>query len=440
MADCLVRSYNNACFILNRDSHSALFFEGTLAKWAPLLLKNPRLRLPETEMKAFEKESREGAIQDFHAMKTAIRHLLGGRATNQEPAPQFNNLSANRALAQYAIKHWNITTTSLELTNHCNLRCKTCYLEDHDKTGLHKEEYLNIARQLIGVGVIFILFTGGEVFTRPDIMELMEGYDEFGFMLELKTNGILLRQDQIEQLSQLHLLNVQVSLYEVPGYWTSITQSNYNFKRVSKNLESMIELEIPVSVAVLVGQHNIDHLEHFHISLSKLGVKEIFYSPYITPNRMIVGEEIKYRLSYENLKEKFLPFLREVNALTPPEKYRCSGNANQPACYAGRDQIAIGTDGEVYPCLDLRQSWGNLQSTPLVTILKNRKRILKPYRLQEIERCRACNIRDYCDSCIGVAIQENGDFRIPSQHKCDVNRFYYTYGKEGYHDAHVSSA
>ena len=86
--------------------------------------------------------------------------------------------------------------------------------------------------------------------------------------------------------------------------------------------------------------------------------------------------------------------------------------------------MAITPTGEVFPCLDLLVSLGNIKKEPLQSIVSKRKDFLMGFDPKKILKCVSCSIRDYCDSCIGAAILENGDYRVPFSHKCDVSHLY----------------
>ena len=64
---------------------------------------------------------------------------------------------------------------TFELTPLCNMNCKMCYIRK-DKTEIEEElltveEWLNIAEQAKKQGLLFLLLTGGEPFTRKDFKE-----------------------------------------------------------------------------------------------------------------------------------------------------------------------------------------------------------------------------------------------------------------------------
>ena len=67
---------------------------------------------------------------------------------------------------------------SLEVTRRCPLECQHCYnnlamgdLPARNRE-LTKEEYFAILGELADMGVIWLLFTGGEIFARKDFLEI----------------------------------------------------------------------------------------------------------------------------------------------------------------------------------------------------------------------------------------------------------------------------
>ncbi|MFC1700604.1 radical SAM protein [Patescibacteria group bacterium] len=433
MDSYIVRTYDDASFLFDKRTSNALFFEGFLADLAPSLLNNSIKEIPKGILNDLDPKDHDNIKEDFQEMKIAIDNFISKKAKADNKNQEITENEAKTVmeeLSDYAVKHWQIVNASIELTHCCNQRCEWCYLEDFIQKGLNIEDLQRIAKQLSQIGAIFILFTGGEIFVRPDTLEIMEEFNNYGFALELKTNGLALTPEIIHRLEKLNLFNLQVSLYDINDGWSELTNSYYQSHSLKQNILLLQELGIPLSVAVLVGNHNIEQLDLYKEWLDKIGVKEVFYNPYITPNRNGPGNEISYRLSYQQMEEKFLPFLKKVDGLFSPREYRNSSCENQPACYAGRDQIAIDTQGVVYPYLDLRLPLGNIKEEKLQEILEKREKILKPFRLNTIPKCHNCDIKKYCDSCVGTALLENGDFKVPSQHKCDISRFYYANRKE----------
>ena len=67
---------------------------------------------------------------------------------------------------------------SLEITRRCPLECQHCYnnLPMGDLAArnreLSKQEYEQLLTELADMGVIWLLFTGGEIFARKDFLEI----------------------------------------------------------------------------------------------------------------------------------------------------------------------------------------------------------------------------------------------------------------------------
>src|SRR5689334_17667251 len=89
---------------------------------------------------------------------------------------------------------------SLEITRRCPLECQHCYnnLPMGDLSArnreLTKEEYAGILTELADMGVMWLLFTGGEIFARKDFLEIYTCAKQKGFLITLFTNGILISE------------------------------------------------------------------------------------------------------------------------------------------------------------------------------------------------------------------------------------------------------
>ncbi len=88
-------------------------------------------------------------------------------------------------------KKINIHKAYLHLTQRCNLKCRYCYNADNiGKTqDLNSEEWKKILFNLREKGFDYIIFTGGEVLLRKDLLELSKYTKQLDFKLNILTNG-----------------------------------------------------------------------------------------------------------------------------------------------------------------------------------------------------------------------------------------------------------
>ena len=61
----------------------------------------------------------------------------------------------------------------LDLTYRCNERCVHCYLDHDDHGELTFAEITDLLDQLAQAGVFFLTISGGEIFLRPDLFDIL---------------------------------------------------------------------------------------------------------------------------------------------------------------------------------------------------------------------------------------------------------------------------
>ena len=97
---------------------------------------------------------------------------------------------------------------SFELTPFCNFNCNMCYIhlkpEQAAQYGsiLTTQQWLDLAKQAKGMGVITLEITGGEAATRDDFPILYENFIKSGFLITLRTNGYLLNGNIVNLLKE----------------------------------------------------------------------------------------------------------------------------------------------------------------------------------------------------------------------------------------------
>lgn len=99
----------------------------------------------------------------------------------------------------YSIAKENHTLmyATIELLTLCNWRCKHCYLPSHDDYGLSLQQITSIFKELRELNTFELTLTGGEIFIRKDIMDILKIARSLGFNLQLFTNVSLLNREII---------------------------------------------------------------------------------------------------------------------------------------------------------------------------------------------------------------------------------------------------
>ena len=428
MNSIITRTFEDAFLGIKKNTWDTIFFEGGSSKVAQHFVVDANYEPTLSDFPEYGEESWNDIREDCRNIKIEIDLFLAGKSKTlpvDSTSTNSDDVSPLQRLSQYATSHWQLTVANIELTSQCNFRCGFCYLADYNNGGLSLLELEKLGIGLQKAGVVFTSLTGGEMFMRPDVAEIIALYSQLGFALEIKTNGALLNANRISLLEGLPIFDFQISIYEISDGISEITHSHYPFDRIADNIRQLVEMGLPVGLSVIVGKHNIDVLDVIHQTLKKIADISIFYNPLITPRRSGADEGIAFRLSAEELNGKFLPFLRRNNDFVREEKHRDCSTCINP-CFAGRNQIAIDPSGNVYPCLDLPEIIGNIRYGDVDNILsiESRRKAMDKFLIADMAQCLTCEIKDCCDSCVGIALVENGDHTRPARHKCDVARFY----------------
>src|SRR5215468_8285443 len=141
-----------------------------------------------------------------------------------------SNLNSYKYYVPYLVgrgKAWTPQSVTFELTLRCNLSCQMCPLDlprlMHDKTNptfvkerqraeLSTDEVKQVIDDIAAMGVQDMTITGGEVFLRKDVFEIIEHITKTPIHLCVNTNGWFLRPEEARRLVSLHPHALSVSI------------------------------------------------------------------------------------------------------------------------------------------------------------------------------------------------------------------------------------
>ncbi|MBC7953111.1 MAG: radical SAM protein [Rhodospirillaceae bacterium] len=330
------------------------------------------------------------------------------------------------AVIRFAREHGLFTNATVEVLTKCNLRCAHCFHPDHSGAGPDIGALETLFGNLRRSGALFLCLTGGEIFLRRDAAEIIDAAHSAGFIIELKTNGTRLDKKTIGRLARNRISDVQVSVYGVSDGANAFTGGHYDFTAVASAIEGLREAGVPCSVSYQLTPGNVTEMERAYEVLSRL-TDNLFFSFYVTPRLGDPQGNALSRIGYDQLRDYVLPRLRAWGmAPDTPSPYRTKDCGY--ICWAGHEQAFFAVDGKVYPCPDLRIPIGDLSHAPAEEIVRNRFDALKRIMPTTLPACEGCSYFDFCDSCIGIALAENGTFHRPSPHKCDITRLQFEGG------------
>ena len=155
-----------------------------------------------------------------------------------------------------------------DLTYRCHLNCVHCYLPEEWRRGegpgpeLDTGQVKSVLDQLAAAGTFQLTFSGGEVFLRPDLIDLVEYARRLNFSVALKTSATLGPNDeQIEALAEVGLDSLQISFYSVdPGLHDRVTGLPGSWARLWRTAEKCRARGLRVALISTIFSFTFDQI------------------------------------------------------------------------------------------------------------------------------------------------------------------------------------
>jgi AdoMet-dependent heme synthase len=308
--------------------------------------------------------------------------------------------------------HW-------ELTYRCNEKCSHCYLDVFPANAevfgeLTTEQCFHVIDELAELGVLHLLFSGGEILVRRDFFKIAEYARSKRLLLRLFTNGVLINSRVADQIAALHPYSVEVSIYGARAEThDNITRVARSWELSRRALELLRDRGVRTRMKAPLMRENVRQFREMERLARDLGA-EFRYDTVITPKDSGSRATLDHRLTYQDLVWLF----REILDVDAWARRRVSLDAS--TCGIGLNALAIDPYGNVFPCVQTRRLAGNCLTQPLRTIWERSDvwKAMSSLKVQELPVCRQCELLNLCIRCHGLAQVEDGDLHGPATANC----------------------
>ena len=290
-----------------------------------------------------------------------------------------------------------------EITNACNFTCPHCRsFADIIAIDEHLEE--KIIKEIITAEVLNINLSGGEPLLHPRIAKLVSIFSANGLNVEIATNG----WHYEEKANLLKEAGVNCVLISVDGpeeIHDSFRGQEGSFRRAIGSLSLAKNLGHITQMNITITSKNMDYLfETIRIG-QELGVDRIFI------RRLIPTGLAKQNGNLQLDRDRYIAVLKKLtkyedmskvpigidDPIYPIVKHKFV-DENSLNCVAGITSLGIDSEGNIYPCLFLRKSIGNIKITDLKEIWKKSDTLIK-LRNRDINICGTCQYKYSCGGC-----------------------------------------
>jgi radical SAM protein with 4Fe4S-binding SPASM domain len=310
----------------------------------------------------------------------------------------------------------------VDLTYRCNEQCVHCYLDHDDHGEMTTAEIKHLLEEMAEAGVFILTLSGGEIFLRKDIFEILEHARSLTFCIKLKTNAVLIREAQAARLCDLGVASIQVSIYShLPEVHDAITKVRGSLGRSLDAIRFLKSQGLRVIMAnVLMTQNAQDH-HGVKALAAELGA-EYTLDPTVTP--MMDGDRSVLDLNAGESALRALfrdeSYVGDVAEFCAPPVAPTADSMDNLPCSAGHTACYISPYGEFYPCVQFPLSCGNVRQQRFIDIWHDSPQLkeVRSIRLRDLSSCSQCAHGSSCTRCPGLAFLE-GNMRGPSTSDCE---------------------
>jgi len=293
---------------------------------------------------------------------------------------------------------------NIEPTHRCNLDCVYCDKVDPRSPQMETAAALNMLDELAALGTLSVCFDGGEPLVHPGIEQLVRRAKTHGMRVSMSTNGMLLKRKP-RVLDCVDVVKISI---DGPAHVHDAGRGRGSFEKSIAGARLALESGCKVAIRMTLAAHNVGYFEDVIRHAKELGVQALFqpaignimngsdapeaHSAEVASYRAAIDELMRLKRAGEPIGNESVCLEHLRNWPDPTPVDTCSG---------GRVEVAIGPDGNMYPC----GRTGRNQPAPNVFelgVAKAFEHVLRP------TDCQNC----WCTLTVAGCFLYGGDVRL----------------------------
>ena len=335
-------------------------------------------------------------------------------------------------------------SATFEISPICNMNCEMCYIvqkkqEVKENGGLLDIDFwVNLTKEAVKKGLLFVLITGGEPFLYKNFKELYLKLQRLGVYICINTNATLIDEEIISWLKENPPRRLNISLYGASNEtYDKLCKNPNGFTQVTKAMDLLKENNIMFRINSVLTSENVDDYygianiaESYRVPLSF----SYYMFPSIRKNMPLFGDN-EGRLSPKKAaeigsryfcdkryKSELYNDLEKVQVkLNNPQEDILYGCDNI-TCRAGNSTFWVNWKGEMLPCGLMVEPKIDLKTTNFEKGWEFIKEEVSKIKMSS--KCATCNKREYCYVCAAAASSETGSFDGTPDYLCELTEEY----------------
>ncbi len=181
-----------------------------------------------------------------------------------------------------------LATLYFYLTGDCNMACRHCWIapkfhhSDRSEKALPVELFKKIVREAKEIGLTSVKLTGGEPFTHPNIVEILQYIKDEDLGLSIESNGVAMTSPIAQLIASCKNCFISVSIDGLEASHEWMRGVPGSFERASDGVRTLVSAGVHPQVIMSVAErnkHEMADLARYAGSLGASSVKYNFIAP-----------------------------------------------------------------------------------------------------------------------------------------------------------------
>lgn len=315
------------------------------------------------------------------------------------------------------------------VTDECNLQCSYCYANAKcNQTIINTDAANKIIENIIEASVGEVVFTGGEPFLLPQVIDYAKTLKKNKIKTSIITNGTLLQNYRSEDLSNFDRISISL---DGPNESTNdITRGHGTFEIVLKNILYAKQIHNNIGILSTIGTHNVDNItEMVDFVYHDLKLAFLRFQFFFKTGRGKNKKDLS--LTYNQMIDTEQKLLEMIKLKAPKNKYKEAiqifnrQGICHTSCGAGKVEVFIDNNADVFPCRLLVKDiykLGNLNKQHLraLYIPINSKSSAIGFSTENNAKCKNCMFKNLCGGgCRASHSSFSEDLHTNSEEFCE---------------------
>ncbi|MCD7760181.1 MAG: radical SAM protein [Clostridiales bacterium] len=336
---------------------------------------------------------------------------------------------------------------TFELTPVCNMSCRMCYVRmtKQEQEAIRPlrtaEEWLRLGETAKERGMLYLLLTGGEPFSRPDIREIMEGLHRMGLLITVNSNATLITEKTVKWLKEVPPVRMNITLYGASdATYADLCRNPRGFTQVTRAIHLLKDAGIPIKINCSVTPYNAHDLEAIFAFCEREGLivqATSYMFPPLRRDASMVGQNDRFdpeeaaaysaKIEYlSNGRERFLQHIEDedLTGLAADQDSDCQEIEGEGIhCRAGKCSFWVTWDGRLLPC-GMLPGKGNADVFQVGFDEAWRRATQEAAAIRLPAKCTNCKNKEICRPCAASVLTETGTYCNAPEYRCRMAEAY----------------